>query len=100
MILTIDTAQPLSDNEKAALRILIGCDPVTEAAPAAAPAPAPTPIPPAAEEATMDDAIQVATKMVAEGKATGVKTALSELGVKRVSDLKGEDIATFINSLS
>ncbi len=110
----IDTSQPLSDVEKAALRLLIGCDPVAEAAPAycahqpellegtpaevfGTAAPAPTP---AVEEATMEEAIQVATKMVAEGKATQVKTALSSLGVKRVSDLKGEDIASFINSLS
>ncbi len=108
MIITIDTSLPLSETEKSALRmILIGGDPVTpaaaEAAPTWVPTPAPTPAPapePEADDATMEDAVQLATKLVSEGKAAQVKEALRGVGAKRVSELKGDAIATFIASLS
>lgn len=50
---------------------------------------------------TMKDAVALATKLVSDGEASRVKAALSDLGAKRVSELKSaEDIATFINVLS
>lgn len=74
---------------------------VEEAAPEATPENAPTPeaTEPSAEEAagaTPKDAISRATKLVSAGKTARVKAVLSELGAKKVSDLKGKKIAEFI----
>jgi hypothetical protein len=50
---------------------------------------------------TMKDAVALATKLVSDGEASRVKAALSDLGAKRVSELKSaDDIAAFINALS
>jgi hypothetical protein len=50
---------------------------------------------------TMKDAVALATKLVSNGEASRVKAALSDLGAKRVSELKSaDDIAAFINVLS
>jgi hypothetical protein len=90
-----------------------------KAAPAAKKAaakPEPTPEPEEAEEAdeapedededllggdepTMADAVELATKLVSGGEAPRVKAALADVGAKRVSELKGDDIATFVNAL-
>jgi hypothetical protein len=48
---------------------------------------------------TVDDAIALATEMVSNGKAKRVKAVLSELGVDRVSKLKGEQVAAFIEGV-
>ena len=50
--------------------------------------------------ATMEDAVALATKLVSSGQAAKVKAALAEAGAKRVSELKDEDIASFIAALS
>lgn len=54
----------------------------------------------AAEEGpTLQDAVDLATKMVSEGKSADVKSALAEVGAARVSQLKGESIAAFLKIL-
>lgn len=49
---------------------------------------------------TMEAAVALATKLVSSGQAAKVKAALSEAGAKRVSELKDEDIPSFIAALS
>lgn len=48
---------------------------------------------------TLEDAVAAATKLVSAGKAAEVKAALGTVGAKRVSDLKGESITTFMQAL-
>lgn len=53
-----------------------------------------------AEDApTMDDAVTRATVLVSQGKAAAVKAALAVAGAKRVSELKGTQIAAFLQAL-
>lgn len=54
-----------------------------------------------AEEATytLEDAVSKATKLVSGGKASEVKAALAAAGAKRVSELKGDAIGTFMQAL-
>ena len=71
---------------------------------AAAPKAGPEPEPETEEEdllggPSLSDAIAAATNMVSDGKANQVKAALAEVGAKRVSDLKAEDVATFLTAL-
>lgn len=66
------------------------------------PKPAPEPEPDAAEDdaaedgPSLSDAVKKATKMVSEGKSGEVKAALTSVGVKRVSELAGGQIAEFL----
>ncbi len=48
---------------------------------------------------TLEDAVSAATKLVSEGKSATVKTALAAVGAKRVSELKGVAIASFMEAL-
>lgn len=127
MQIIINTEVPLSDEDRAVLALLAG-NPVAAAAPAAAaaapaaapkkraaakPAPAPAPEPedePEDEDEdedvvggtapTMGDAVARATELVGAGEASRVKAALADLGVKKVSELKGaDDIAAFVEAL-
>jgi uncharacterized membrane protein len=72
----------------------------------AAPAPEPEPEPEAAEEdlvgsaPVMADAVALATQLVSEGKSADVKKVLADNGVKRVSELSGDQIAAFVSALS
>lgn len=50
-------------------------------------------------EYTMADAVAKATEMVSGGNATDVKAALTDLGVRKVSELKPSQIAAFIAAL-
>lgn len=52
------------------------------------------------EEATMADAVALATECVSQGRQKDVKNALVDLGVAKVSKLKGDQIAEFIQALS
>ena len=52
------------------------------------------------EAPTKDQAIELATKLVSSGGAKKVKAALTEIGVKKVSELSDEDVLTFINLLN
>jgi hypothetical protein len=56
---------------------------------------------PAAEEggATMEQAVEAATKLVSTGNAAKVKAALAEVGAKRVSELAEGDIPAFLAAL-
>lgn len=124
MQITINTAEPLSDLDVKVLGVLLG-EETAEAAPkAAAPAPAKKAAPKAAPKAekapepepeddadedlvggdddspTMEDAVALATKLVQGGQAAKVKAALAEVGVKKVSEIKAGDLATFVNTLS
>lgn len=78
--------------------------PKPTAKPKPAPKPAPEPEPDedgddeGAAEYSLDDAVQVATKLVSKGKSSDVKAALTKLGVRRVSELKGGQIGEFIGS--
>lgn len=66
---------------------------------AAAPAPEQTPEEPEAG-VTLDDAVKLATEMVADGKATEVKAALAQFDADRVSKLDPGHISGFIAALS
>lgn len=114
MQITIDTSQPLSDIDLAVLGVLLGQDAAATPAPKAAAKPAkkaaaakaePEPEPEAEEdegsdEPTLEEAVALATKLVSSGKSKDVKAALTDAGVKRVSELKSEDIPAFIKALS
>jgi len=52
-----------------------------------------------AGEATLQDAVDLATKLMSSGKAADVKAVLTDAGVKRVSELKGAAISKFVNAL-
>lgn len=54
-----------------------------------------------ASQPTLQDAVELAGKLVASGKAADVKATLKELGVGRVSQLDGDDeaIAAFVSKL-
>lgn len=49
---------------------------------------------------TMEDAIAAATAKISDGKQAEVKAALKEVGARRVSELKGDKIATFLEALN
>lgn len=48
---------------------------------------------------TLEEAVAAATKLVSTGKAAAVKAALAGTGAKKVSELKGDDITTFMTAL-
>ena len=48
----------------------------------------------------MDTAVRLATALVQDGRGTEVRAVLKELDVKRVSDLKGDALDSFIKSAS
>ena len=65
------------------------------------PAPEPEPEQPAeddGDEDPMDKAVRLATALVQDGRGTEVRGVLKELDAKRVSDLKGDALASFIKS--
>lgn len=92
-----------ADKESAVLAILAG-----GAAPAAAKAaPKAAPAAPVEEDllggstgATMDDAVELATKFVSEGKAADVKAALATVGAARVGEISDENLQAFVDALS
>ena len=115
MQITIDTAQPLSETDLAVLALLTGEQPVAQEqdetpAPAkkaaAKKAPAkkaaakkPAPEPEDDEEGdgpTLEDAVARAQELVGEKRTDEVKAAIAEIGVERVSKLRGEQIAQFL----
>ena len=65
--------------------------------PAAPDAPA-TAVPPADDD--IQEAIKLASQMISQGKTAEVKTALSNAGAARVSELTGPAIASFMAELS
>lgn len=126
MQIIINTEQPLSDEDRQVLAVLAGTTvalagevgvaapakaaPAAKkaAAPKAAAKPAPAPEPEPADDdddlvgdaPTMADAVARATALVGAGEASRVKTALADLGVKKVSELKtDDDIAAFVTAL-
>jgi hypothetical protein len=79
--------------------------PKAAAKPAAKAEPEPEPEPEAPAEtatsgATMQDAVDAATDMVANGKAGKVKEVLTSLGVKRVSELSEDQIQAFLDAVN
>jgi hypothetical protein len=124
--ISFDTSD-LSDTDRKVLALLAGNskDTVIETAtvadvkaeePKPAPAPKPEPVKEEAAEApeesldealdelattqyTLEDAITLATKMVSEGNQAAVKAAITSVGAKRVSEMKGDQIAKFISIL-
>lgn len=64
--------------------------------------PAPEPEPQAEESTpgpTLDDAVKKATELVSAGQKDAVKAALAKAGAGRVSELSGDQIATFLGEL-
>lgn len=117
MQITIDTNN-LSELDIAMLAFLAGNteeaeDEVEPEAPAPAKAatkkaaakPKPEPAPEPEEDLvggdgpTMQDAVAAATKLVSEGGAATVKTALAAVGAKRVSEMAEADIPAFMEAL-
>lgn len=118
MFISIEDTNELTALDKAVLSILVGDNAVVPV-PAATPAKAtPTPAKKAAAAApakadpepeadagsddavTMQDAVDLATRLVSEGKAADVKAALANAGVKRVSELEGDAVGVFVTTLS
>lgn len=129
MQITIDMSSPLTDAERAVLAVLAQPDsdrqPANEekapakrrrkqkpkeeleAAKSEPEAPAEEPEPEAAEddsgsaeEDPMAKAVELATELVSSGKAAEVKAALTDLGVKRVSELDDDNVGDFIEAIS
>lgn len=115
MFIQFETSE-LTELDKQVLAVLAGgstapAQPTAKAAPKAEKAapkaekkaePESTPEP-AAEadgQATMKDAVELATKLVSSGEAAKVKVALNELGAKRVSELSEENVPAFVAKLS
>lgn len=115
MTITITSDGPLTAREISVLQILLGEENVSAdgsaiqasapkaAAKKATAAPKPAPEPEedllGTEGPTLEDAVKRATELVAAGKAAAVKAALAGAGVKRVSELSGAKIATFLDAL-
>jgi hypothetical protein len=115
----INTTEELSPVDLEILTALVG---KVEAPPAPVPAkakkPAPEPVveepvveEPVVEEPvvedlvggssyTMKDAVEIATKLVSEGKSADVKKALAKAGVDRVSKLPEDKVDAFVSELS
>lgn len=77
--------------------------PAAKPAAAAKPAKVADPEPEATASAdgpTMQDAVDAATEMVAGGKAAKVKEVLTDLGVKRVSELSEDQIQAFLDAVN
>lgn len=81
-------------------------DRAAEEAPEPEPEPTPEPEPVAPEPeveptltavpgGSLDEAVKIATKMVSDGRVADIKAFLTKLGVKRVSELRGDQIAAF-----
>lgn len=110
MKITIDTDN-LSDLDIAMLSFLAEQGEVAEEEPEpepAKPAKKAAPAAPAKKEPesedddaapTMSDAVAAATQLVSSGEAAKVKAALSEVGAKRVSEMKEDDIPAFLAAL-
>lgn len=109
MQITIHDTNDLTAADIRVLQVLIGSEtPEKAPKPQSKPEPAlkaekavePAPEPDENGEATMKDAVELATKLVSNGEAAKVKAALAEVGAKRVSQLKEDKIPTFVASLS
>lgn len=50
------------------------------------------------DEPSLEDAVALATELVADGKTAEVKKVLARLKVKRVSELEGDAIAEFLSA--
>lgn len=109
--LTFDTADDavLSDKDIKILRAITGNADEVSAAAAAEDKPTPrkraaakktAAAPPADEtsddDPSLEDAVALATELVADGKTADVKKVLAKLKVKRVSELEGDAIAEFL----
>lgn len=115
LTITIDTAAPLTDSDKAILSTLLGTPSggtiVTEPAtkPATRPAPAAKPEPEQEEaeedliggdpEPTVQDAIDTATALVNSGGQARVKAALKATGIDRVSNVPQAKVTAFLAAL-
>jgi len=125
MILTIDTAAEISDLDKSVLKTLLGIPmtltvvgttpaaeveadkPKPRASKPKATTPEPTekPVEPETVEhsaagVTLQDAVDLAAKMISDGKTAEVKAALTAAGAKRVSELAETDVPAFVAALS
>lgn len=105
MLITIDTSVALSETDLAILALLTGEEAAapTPAKKAAAPArrtakkaAAPEPDEEDEDGPTLDDAVARATEMVGEKRTDEVKAALKKVKAARVSELKGAQIAQFL----
>lgn len=105
MLITIDTSVALSETDLAILALLTGEEPTAAPAPArkttpakktAAKKAAAAPEPEEEDGPTLDDAVARATELVGEQRTDEVKAALATLKAKRVSELKGAQIAEFL----
>lgn len=118
--ITLDTDN-LTPGQQVALGSLVGVAegtvvPDSQDAPKAAPAakkaaakaPAKDPEPAAdepdtdedASTPTLEDAVALATKMVSNGEAKKVKSALSDVGAKKVSEIPEGKVSEFVAALS
>ncbi len=93
------------EDDKAFILELLGGSETAEEPEEEAPAPrtrkakvAPEPEP--ADGPTLEDAIALATELVAEGRTADIKAALTTFGVKRVGELEESQVADFVAALS
>lgn len=73
--------------------------PAKKAAPAKRAAAKPDPEP-EEDGPTLEDAVARAQELVGEKRTDEVKAAIAEIGVERVSKLKGDQIATFLEMVA
>lgn len=115
MQISIDTTQELSQLDYRILAAIGGV--ATEPAAASAPAAKKAAAAPTAKKAaaakpepepdligddtepTLEDAVTRATKLIADGAQTAVKTALTDVGAARVSTLEADQVAPFMAAL-
>jgi hypothetical protein len=111
--LTFDTDN-LTPGQQVALGSLVGiaegsavetpapakATPAKKAAAKPEPTPDPEPAEDEASEATLEDAVALATKMVSNGEAKKVKAALSDVGAKKVSEIPADKVGDFVAALS
>lgn len=109
MQITIDTGEDLSNLDILLLRQLLGDEPpVADVSPAKPKAAAKPAAAPEADEdllgggdaPTMDQAVALATSLVGDGQTAKVKAVLTDLGIKKVTELSEDQIAGFIEALS
>lgn len=105
MQIVIETSMPLNETERKVLRLLLGEEeaspepvkkaPAKKTAPKKeAPAKAET-----ADPGALDKARDLATKMVATGRKSEAKQALTEVGARRVGELTARQAVQFLSLL-
>lgn len=105
MRLTIDTAQDPTDTDRAILAAWLGADTARKVSPEPteatedAPGHSSTPEPSEAPGDTLESVVAKAQELVRQREGDKVRSALRAVGVKRVSDLTGDQVSAFAQEI-